>query len=456
MDRKTMLAQIKAKEQSRDTLLAKGAEIKHDDIQQVKTLNDEIKGLQDLVDQMDSMKSWGEEPATRPTLPGATKQNEVLGFLHSGYDEFEFLKSADQNSVKRSLKMLGQQGEGIFGAKAWAAISTKAYHDGFWKYIHKGERMLGSGELKDLSEGLDTQGGYLAPPELIARILGRLPAPNRVAGLVTNITSSRDAVQMPRVNYAADDIWSTAFRVAWTGETPGSDTEHAVNDDDFFGSERIDVHTAMMSTSLTNDLLDDSGFDLQGFIVGKLGETSDTMSDQVAVVGTGVSQPFGMMTDVARGRIAEVVSGNSSALTADGLIDLDYALPEQYLASGSLAYVMNRTNTARAIAKLKDAQNRYLFAMGMPEDGGLQGARPDSLLGKNIAYSPFLSNVAANANPIIYGDLSGYVRVQRLGLTIQVLRETGAKRNKVELVARVRLGGKTVEPWKLKAQKVST
>ena len=42
-----------------------------------------------------------------------------------------------------------------------------------------------------------------------------------------------------------------------------------------------------------------------------------------------------------------------------------------------------------------------------------------------------------------------------LGLTIQVLRETGAKRNRTELVARLRLGGKTIEPFKLKAQKVS-
>lgn len=460
MDRKELLAQIKAKEEKRDSLFAKGNEMSTDDVQGVKSLNGEIKGLQekvDLLDQTAGLKSWGREPESRPQLPGGTKDAEVLGFMHGGFDEYEFTSTKELGQYKKSLKLLSQSGEGIFGAKTWEAIGTKAYYDSFWKYVTKGRDWLGSGELKDLSEGLDAQGGYLAPPEIIARIVGRSPAPTRVAGLVSTITTGRDAITMPKVNYNADDIYSTGFRVTWTGETPSSDNEHNVNDLDVFGQHRIDIFTGMMSTAVTNDMLEDSAFDLQGWLVGKLNETSDLVGDQLCVSGTGVGQATGMLSEIGAGadQIQFVNSGHASLMTADGLIALDYALPEQYITSRSLAYVMNRTNTAQAIAKLKDAQNRYLFNMGGASDGGLQGLRPDTLLGKLLAYSAFMPNVAANANPVIFGDLSGYLRALRLGLTIQVLRETGAKRNKTELVARLRLGGKTIEPFKLKAQRVS-
>lgn len=460
MDRKELLGQIKAKEEKRDSLFAKGNEMTTDDVQSVKALNGEIKGLQDKVDLLDQtagLKGWGNEPQNRPELPTGTKDAEILGFMHGGFDEYEFATTKEAGQFKKSLKLLSQSGAGIFGAKTWEAIGTKAYHDSFWKYVTKGRDYLGSGELKDLSEGLDAQGGYLAPPEMIARIVGRSPAPTRVAGLVQTVTTGRDALTMPKVNYNTDDIYSTGFRVTWTGEIPSSDTEHRVSDDDLFGQHRIDIHTGMMSTAVTNDMLEDSGFDLQGWLIAKLNETADLVSDQVAMSGTGVGQAFGMLNEIGTGadQIQRVNSGHASQLTADGLIALDYSLPEQYITSRSLAYVMNRTNTAQAIAKLKDAQNRYLFNMGGASDGGLQGVRPDTLLGKLIAYTAFAPNVAASAYPIVFGDLTGYLRALRLGLTIQVLRETGAKRNKIELVGRLRLGGKTIEPFKLKAQYVS-
>lgn len=460
MDRNALLAEIKSLETKRDSLLGKGRDMTADDVTEAKSLNNDIKKFQgqiDLLDESKGLDGWGRETA-RPQLPTGTKDTEILGFQDAGYDEYELLTTRERGQFQKSMKLLHQSGEGIFGKKAWESINTKAYRDAFWKYLRVGERGLGQDALKDLSDGYDTQGGFLAPPELIARIISRTPAPTRVSGLVTTITTGRDAIVMPKVNYNSDDIYSTGYRVTWTGEYPASDTAAAANDANMFGQHRIDIHTAMLTTALTRDMMEDNAFDIVGWVSGKLGETADLLSDNMAVSGTGVGQPFGMLTEVGSGadNIQFVTSGNSSALTADGIIKLDYALPEQYITSDSLAYVMNRTNTAQAIALLKDAQNRYLFRMGGAADGGLQGKMPDALLGKNIAYSAFMPNVAANAYPIVFGDLSGYIRALRLGLSIQVLQETGAKRNKVELVARYRLGGKTVEPFKLKAQKVST
>ena len=66
---------------------------------------------------------------------------------------------------------------------------------------------------KTLQEGLDDQGGVFAPAEFIARIIGRLPAPTSLRGLVTTLTTGPDTLVMPRKQYAADDQYTTAFRV---------------------------------------------------------------------------------------------------------------------------------------------------------------------------------------------------------------------------------------------------
>ena len=51
---------------------------------------------------------------------------------------------------------------------------------------------------------------------------------------------------------------------------------------------------------------------------------------------------------------------------------------------------------------------------------------------------------------MVFGDLSGYYLVHRVGFSIQVLREVEALRNRLVLVGRMRFGGAVAEPWKLK------
>jgi HK97 family phage major capsid protein len=117
--------------------------------------------------------------------------------------------------------------------------------------------------------------------------------------------------------------------------------------------------------------------------------------------------------------------------------------------------VFNSTSAGKAIAKLKDSQNRYLFAAGVTSDG-LATARPATLLGFPIIESDFMPDVAANSYPVIFGDLAGYYLVQRVGFSIQVLNEVKAAQNQVSIVGRMRVGGQVAEDWRIKIQKVST
>ena len=72
------------------------------------------------------------------------------------------------------------------------------------------------------------------------------------------------------------------------------------------------------------------------------------------------------------------------------------------------------------------------------------------LAGKPVVFSAFMPNVGAANNVMIYGDPRGYYLVNRIGFSVQVLRELYAETNQILLLGRIRFGGKVVEGWRMK------
>ena len=79
--------------------------------------------------------------------------------------------------------------------------------------------------------------------------------------------------------------------------------------------------------------------------------------------------------------------------------------------------------------------------------------RVRQLLRLGDRLSQWMPNIGASNFPLIFGDLKGYYLAQRVGFSIQVLDQTRAKANQIELVGRVRFGGRPVEPWRFKIGK---
>lgn len=350
----------------------------------------------------------------------------------------------------------GEHGEGIFTAKQLNAVRSPEYKNAFNHYLRVGRDGLDEIEKKTLQEGIDTAGGFLVPDEIASRIIQKEPTPTRVADMVTTIQTSRDAIQFPKVTYTADDKYTTGIRVTWTGEIPASATAHRVTDP-VFGMTRIPVYTSMMSLPLTLDQAEDSAFPMIQWVSDKFRETIRLLRDDMVENGSGVGQPFGILTQAARAGVDDpstVVSGNASDLTGDGLIDLTFALPEQY--DQNARFVFNKTSTGKTIAKMKDGDGRYLWSMGEGDNGLAPGFLGRPLIGYPVSLSGFMPDVGSATYPIIFGDLRGYFLVDRVGLTIQVLREVYAETNIIVLLARIRFGGLVAEPFRLKVQKCST
>lgn len=339
--------------------------------------------------------------------------------------------------------------EGLVDAATWAKISTREYKSSFREYMRAGGLAgMKSASIKTLQEGADVSGGFLVPADILSRVIVKEPAPTSVQSRVMQMNTGRDALVIPKVNYTTDDVYTTGMRITWTGEVPASATTARVTDP-IFGQVRIPVHTAMMSLPVTQDLIEDANFDLMGWISGKFAETRDLLLEDKIINGTGIGQPLGILANPGGANQPAVINtGSSGAFTADTLIQTGFALPPQY--DDNAAWVVEKTVSLRAIAQLKDGNGRYLYGMGVDDSGLSVQIKGRNLIGYPVLMNQFMPVAAASAYSAIFGDLRGYYLVNRVGLSIQVLRELYAETNQVLILGRVRFGGQVAEDWRLK------
>lgn len=354
--------------------------------------------------------------------------------------------------------------EGLKGLtdRQLAAISTSGYRDSFIKMLRVGEKAIyGTTEFKILQEGIDPSGGFLVPEQIMAELIQKKPAPNAIAGKVRRLQTSRDSLTISRVVYAADDIYNSPIRFTQTGEIPSSGSQ-ATYTDPTFGQSRIEVFTQMVNGQLSKDMLEDSIFDVQGYIAEQFRVQADQLMENLIVNGSGAGQMTGLIANPG-GKVgnqqqpAVIKMGNPP--TGDAFFKLAYAVPPQY--EDNLHFAFNKTNSLQNFVLLKDSANRYLFGAGY-QDSGIATARPKELVGypyllAQLMPNAYLANGSGNTNAyaVVFGDFNGYWMVERVGLSVQVLDQTAAKVNQIELVGRLRFGGQTVEDWKLKIGQVA-
>ncbi len=445
---KDIQTKIGALAQESATLAAK-ADLSDADLTRIETIAAEGQGLQR---QMDALKKAGEFadwagksagmlPLTNPAAVTA------LGMRPAG----ETVITQHQDALGRKSILVNDDGEAVIDLRTFKAITSSDYGRAFRSYLRKGKEGLELDHLKVLSEGVDTAGGFTVPDDVLNRIIAKEPAPTNVAGRVTVLNTSRDAVTIPKVAYTTDNLYTSGMRVTWTGEIPAAATTHRVTEPTF-GQVRIPIFTAMMSLPVSNDIVEDSASDIVGWCTRKFSETADLLFDNMVINGSGATQPDGILIN-AQFVANDVHTGAAAALTWDGIEDLIYALNEQY--DRNALVVMNKTNCARNLAKLQDGNGRPYWTQGAGDYGLAGQAINRPLLGYPVMFNAFMPNVGAGAYPIVFGDLTGYYLVRRIGFSIQVLRELYAETNQILLLGRVRFGGQLVEDYRLRGMVVS-
>lgn len=309
------------------------------------------------------------------------------------------------------------------GAKAdpKTGRASDAYTEAFWKQARNNT----SYDIRNaLQVGVDTEGGYLCPDTFENQLVTGLTAKNVVRGLAHVISTSSGQHKIPVVANRGTASW-----VEEEGPIPEGD--------DTFGQQYIGAHKVGTLIKVSEELLNDSAFDLEAYFVAEFARRIGNKEEEAFLNGDGAGKPTGILNDAEVG----VTAASATAITADELIDLFYSLPAPYRANA--VWVMN-DSTMRYIRKLKDTTGQFLWQKALHE------GEHETLLGKPIYHSPFAPEVAAGAKPILFGDLSYYWIGDRKGITFRRLNERYADTGQVGFLASKRLDGKLILPEAIK------
>lgn len=274
------------------------------------------------------------------------------------------------------------------------------------------------------STGSDAAGGYTVPQGFYGQIIsaelafGGMLDPG-VCDVFT--TSSGNPLPIP-----TDD--DTANEGAILGENTQA-TERDVT----FGAVTLNGHTYTSKIiRVPNQLLQDSAFNLEAFLAGKLGMRVARAMHRHFTTGDGASKPTG----VVNASTAAFTSASATAISPDEIIDLAHAVDPAY--RNGARYMMN-DNTLKALKKVKDGDGRYIWT------SGLAFKEPDTINGYPYSINQHMADIGSAAKAMLFGNFKKYMIRNVAGILVMRLVERYADYNQTGFVMFQRADGNLVD-----------
>ncbi|MBY6065795.1 phage major capsid protein [Leisingera aquaemixtae] len=354
----------------------------------------------------------------------------ITGFLH----EFKGFQDDVQSRLKQAeerVNMLDRKT--ISPNRPHLAASQDAgapHHKAFNAYLRSGDDDgLRGLELdgKAMSTAVNSDGGYLVDPqtaETVKSVLNASASIRSVASVVHVEATSYDVL-----------IDHSEMGAGWATETdPAAETATGSID-----RITIPLHELSALPKASQRLLDDSAFDIEGWLAGRIADKFARSEADAFINGDGIDKPTGFLSyTVAEngswtwGNLGYIASGiDADVGDGDAVIDLVYALGAEYRANAT--FIMN-SKTAGMLRKLKDADGRFLWS------DGLAAAEPARLMGYPVLIAEDMPDPASNSFSIAFGDFrAGYTIAERPDL--RVLRDPFSAKPHVLFYATKRVGG---------------
>ncbi len=387
-----------------------------------------------------------ESPAL--TGAGAPLVQEVKQAMAGFVNEFKGLKAEVKTKLQQTeerLTMLDRKSTIAARPHLAASIEDGAPHQkAFDAYVRSGEDDGLRGlemESKSLSTAVNSDGGYLVDPqtaETIKSVLNSTASIRSIASVV-NVEANSFDVLIDHTDVGAG--WADENSAAAETGTPAIDRIS------------IPLHELSALPKASQRLLDDSAFDVESWLAGRIADKFARAEAAAFINGDGVDKPKGILThgtmaddSWAWGRLGYVPTGIDGGVDADAIVDVVYALGAQYRVNGT--FVMN-SKTAGLIRKLKDSDGRFLWS------DGLAAGEPARLMGYPVLIAEDMPDAATDSFSIAFGDFqAGYTIAERPDL--RVLRDPFSAKPHVLFYATKRVGGDVSDFAAIKLVKFGT
>jgi HK97 family phage major capsid protein len=392
-----------------------GIESKFDDV----VTNDKLSKIEKTLDGFEGMnQKLTALDGTKQALADMEKQmggiETILNRTQSAEPETKDEKMAKRNDWAHAVVNAAQRGD-----HSLSDVHQKALSDAVLQY-------------KALNISTNTEGGYLAPIEMVRDIIKAVIEISPVRSLARVRQTGLRAVEIPKRTgqFAAQWVAEQGTKAETTGLT--------------YGIEEINTHEFYALIDITNQMLEDTVFNIPQEIEMESAEQFALAEGAAFVNGSGVGKPEGYMqnADVAitdSGSAATIADANGQA---DGILSMKYTLKSAYAVNAT--FLMNRT-TMGQVRRLKDGQNQYIWQAGLAQ------GRPNTIDGDPYVEMADMANAGAGTFPIAYGDMRrAYTWIDRLAM--EMLRDpfTQATSGKIRYIMRKRVAGKVILPEALK------
>lgn len=310
------------------------------------------------------------------------------------------------------------------------AAQTTTYNRAFWASMRRrGYTKAHVDELEKMRtmvEGIDADGGYLAPTQLVAGI----------------IRESLEYEQLkPRMEVIRANARSLTYMkgldsivMGWVPEL-GTKPEDQVS----FAPFTLVPHVGAVIVWISDELLEDETFGLQSYLQGLVAEAKVLLEEEAFISGSGSGRPFGILTRLnsLSGTPQRYTTAAANAFTSADARRLPYDLTPRFRQRA--VWILG-TLAIRSIALEREGvgTGQYLW-----QPSAVAG-QPDTLNGKPVIETDAvaLNSPISTGNDIgIFGDLKRYRVFERLGLQVKRLEELRALTDEVGFRFRFRTGG---------------
>ena len=373
----------------------------------------------------------GENKMEGSILETIEKMNATIENLRTAQTAQNDAEISKRDAEIASLKtQIAQLSNPITGT-AQTEDPSKQYEKNFHNYLKTGNILnLRTDPPVAGSEGTNANGGYICPDGLDKRVVELLTPRSTIRRNATIIVPAGKKYERP--------YKKTGITSGWVGET----SSRGATDAQTYDMISAEVGELYAFPQYTQNFLADTWYNVEQGFARDLAISFADKEEDAFISGNGTNKPNGILSasretkgDTIRAwnKLEQVNTENATAITLNSLYKIKDSLNYAYRANAK--WYMSTSTYTYLQQNLIDGTQHGIFGRG-----DVSQNMPETLLGYPIEIDDYMPAVAADACPIIFGDMrQGYAILERPG--IGVLRDMYSNKPYIGLYSIKRVGG---------------
>ena len=250
----------------------------------------------------------------------------------------------------------------------------------------------------------------------------------RIETALLQYSNMRELAEVVRTDKGGPFPYAKSIDATNIGEIIGENTQVDEAEPTFTQTVLNDFTYSSKMVLVSRQMLNDSAFDLTGWLADRLGERLGRKQQADFTTGAGSTLPRGFMIDAVNGKTS---TSTGAAPTWQEVLALIHSVDPAYRRLPGVGLMMNDT-TWGIYQGIADSQNRPLW---IPS---LVGGEADRFAGYPVYINQSMAAHTTGLKPVAFGAFSKYVIRDVGDITIMKLVERFADYNQVALLAFMR------------------